>query len=90
MSMTNDPLTRSVVPMRSALMTTIVKERSQKMMVCVKPGRSFSDAYHIPDFGGEDEYSALLHFIDNAARMKHEDEDGDEDEDVEYKRVSST
>jgi H+-transporting ATPase len=44
-------------------------------------------AHHRLDFQGEDEYTALLHFITNAEKMKPSDEDDDDDEDVVHKRV---
>lgn len=47
----------------------------------------FSVLTNYTDFHGEDEYTALLHFIDNAAKMKPKDEDEDEDEETERKRV---
>jgi hypothetical protein len=40
------------------------------------------------DFHGEDEYAALLYFIDNSAKTKSKDEDGDEEEETEQKRAS--
>lgn len=48
----------------------------------------FDQLTHRLDFHGEDEYTALLHFISNAEKTNPESEDEDEEEEIEQRRVS--